>query len=135
MANGLYDSARESFLKGALSWSNDTIQVLLVDSTYAVNLSTHTVLSDVSNTARVGVSTPLINKTATAGVADATDVTFPVVTNGKVVSAIILYQSGVDDASSKLIAYIDAAAGLPFTGNGASTTIQWDNGANKIFKL
>ena len=135
MANGLYDKAREGFLAGSLSWTNDTIQVLLVDSAYNVNLSQHTTLIDIPNSARVGVSTPLTNKTATAGVADATDVTFPIVTNGKQVSAVILYQAGVDDASSKLVAYIDSAAGLPFTGNGASTTIQWDNGANRIFKL
>jgi hypothetical protein len=31
--------------------------------------------------------------------------------------------------------YIDAATGLPLTPNGGDVTIQWDNGANKIFKL
>jgi hypothetical protein len=34
-----------------------------------------------------------------------------------------------------LIAYIDSAAGLPFTPAGINQTVVFDNGGNKIFKL
>jgi len=135
MANGLYDKAREAFLKGSLSWSDDTIRVVLVDDSYEVDLASDEFLTDIPLSSQIVKSTDLTNKTTSAGVADATDVTFDVVQNGRVVKALVVYQENLDEASSKLVAYIDTAAGLPFTGNGASTTVQWDNGANKIFKL
>jgi hypothetical protein len=38
-------------------------------------------------------------------------------------------------ASDALIAYIDTATGLPFTPSGGDIEVQWDSGANAIFKL
>jgi len=46
-----------------------------------------------------------------------------------------IYQHTGVDATSRLIANIDSATGLPFTPNGGDATITWDSGANKIFKL
>lgn len=135
MANGLYDKAREAFLDGNLSWATDNIKVVLVDDTYVANLATHEFLSDITNSSRVSVSNLLTNKQSTNGVADADDVSFSLVPNNRQVKALIIYQQNVDEPSSKLIAYIDTATGLPFVGNGGNITLQWDNGANKIFKL
>jgi hypothetical protein len=39
------------------------------------------------------------------------------------------------EATKDLIAYIDVATGLPFTPSGGDITVQWDSGANRIFKL
>lgn len=135
MANGLYDKARKAFLDGDLSWTGDNIKVVLVDDTYSVNLASHEFLVDIQQSSRVSTSSLLANKQSTDGVADADDVSFSLVPNNRQVKALIIFQENLDESSSKLIAYIDTATGLPFMGNGGNITLQWDNGANKIFKL
>lgn len=133
MANALYDKGREGFLDGSIDWDTDTIKVALVDTgTYTVNLSTHDFLDDVSGI--VGTAQTLGTKTVTAGVADAADVTFTSVT-GNSVEALVIYKDTGSAATSRLIAYIDTATGLPVTPNGGNITVAWDSGANKIFKL
>ena len=135
MANLLYDKGREAFLDGGISWSSDDIRVILVDTDdYTVDSATHDNLDDVPAGARVATSGALTGKTVAAGVADGDDVTFTSVT-GDQSEAIIIYQHTGVESTSKLIAYIDTATNLPVTPNGGDITIQWDNGANKIFKL
>jgi hypothetical protein len=135
MANALYDKGREGFLDGSIDWDTNDIRVILVDTgTYTVNLSTHDFLDDVPGGARVATSGALSGKTVAAGVADANDVTFSAVT-GATVEAIVIYQHTGVESTSRLIAYIDTATGLPLTPNGGDVTVQWDSGANKIFKL
>jgi len=146
MANALYDKARESFLSQnpALDWDTDTIKCFLIDSaSYTVNLATHQFLSDVAGGSRKGnnggatdADAPTLGtKTVVAGVADAADVTLTAVTTGGTYEYILIYKSTGTESTSPLIALIDTATGLPVTPNGADITIQWDNGANKIFKL
>lgn len=147
MANALYDKARQSFLSQspALDWDTDTIKVFLLDAaSYTPDLATHQYLSDVPAAARKGNSggttradaPTLTGKTVTAGVADAADVTITAVPAGAALEYILIFKDdGVADASSPLIALIDTATGLPVTPNGGDITIQWDEGANKIFKL
>lgn len=135
MANALYDKGREAFLNGDIDWLNDDIRIILVDTAdYTVNLATHDFLDDVPAAARVAVSSSLTGKTSTNGVADASDVTFSSVT-GDPSEAIIIYQHTGTESTSRLIAYIDTATGLPVTPNGGDITVQWDNGTNRIFKL
>lgn len=133
MANALYDLGRQGFLDGSIDWDTDTIKACLVDTgTYTVNLSTHEFLSDLSGI--VATSGALSSKTVAAGVADAADVTFTAVT-GASVEAIVLYKDTGVAGTSRLIAYIDTATGLPVTPNGGDISVAWDNGSNKIFKL
>ena len=133
MASALYDKGRQGFLDGTIDWDTNNIKAILVDTgTYTVNLATHDNLDDVSGI--VATSGNLASKTVTDGVADAADVTFTAV-SGASVEAVILYQDTGTAATSRLIAYIDTGTGLPVTPNGGDITIQWDNGANKIFKL
>lgn len=135
MANALYDKARERFLKGQLDWLTQTVKVCLVDlGNYSPNLASDEYLSAIPTAARVAISGPLTNKTATGGVADADDVTITAV-SGPTVEALVLFADTGDPATSPLIAYIDTASGLPFTPNGGDVTVQWDNGPNRIFKL
>lgn len=135
MANALYDKGREGFLAGDIDWDANTIKVALVDTAaYTVNLTTHQYLSDIAGGAIIATSGALTTKTATAGVADADDVTVTSVT-GATVEALVVYQDTGSSATSRLIAYIDTATGLPLTPNGGNVTIAWDSGANKIFKL
>ena len=135
MANALYDAGRQGFLDGSIDWDTDDIRAILVDAAdYTVNLGTHDNLDDVPAGARVAVSSALASKTVTAGVADAADVTFTSVT-GDPSEAIVIYKHTGTESTSRLIAYIDTATGLPVTPNGGNIVIAWDNGANKIFKL
>lgn len=135
MANALYDYGREGYLNGSLNWLSDDVRAILVDTgLYTVNLATDQFLTSIAAGARISVSGSLTTKTATAGVADADDVSFTAVT-GATVEAIVLYRHTGVDATSRLIAYIDTATGLPFLPSGGNVAIQWDNSSNRIFKL
>lgn len=135
MANALYDKGREAFLNADIDWLADTIKVILIDAAdYTVDLATHVALDDIPVAARVAISPALASKTSTNGVADAADVTFSLVT-GDQSEALVLFKDTGSEPTSLLIAYIDTATGLPVTPNGGDITVQWDNGANKIFKL
>lgn len=135
MANTLYNKGREGFLDGSIDWDTDDIRVILIDvADYTVDLATHDFLNDVPGAARVAVSGSLASKTVTNGVADAADVTFTAVTGDQSEALVIYKHTGVD-STSRLIAYIDSATGLPVTPNGGDITVAWDNGSNKIFTL
>lgn len=135
MANRLYDKGREGFLDGSIDWDTDTIKAVLVDGAdYTPDTATHDFLDDIAVAGRVATSAALASKTVAAGVADAADVTLSAVT-GDPSEYIVLYKDTGSAATSRLIALIDTATNLPVTPNGGDIIIQWDNGANKIFKL
>lgn len=135
MANALFDKGREGFLDGSIDWDTDNIKLVLVDHSDDVPLpATDTFLFDILAAARVATSGNFASKTVTAGVADAADVTLPTV-SGDTVEDITIYKDTGVDSQSRLIAFIDTATGLPVTPNGGDITVQWDAGANKIFKL
>jgi hypothetical protein len=138
MANVLYDLGRESFLKGEISWSGDTIAIALVDSAlYTPNLATDQFLSDVvAGGAVIASFSGMTSKTTATGVADAADVTFSAVT-GAVSEYLVVYQDTTVAGTSRLIGLLDSAGvtGLPVTPNGGDIQITFDSGANKIFKL
>lgn len=130
--SALYDLGRQGFLAGDIAWDTDDIRVVLVDTAdYIVALATHQFLSDVPAIARVAVSPALTGKTVAAGVADADDTTFTSV-SGDPSEALVIYQHTGVETTSRLIAYID---GIAVTPNGGNINVQWDNGANRIFKL
>jgi hypothetical protein len=75
-------------------------------------------------------------KTYTDGTFDAADVTFSAFSNGSVsVEGLVIYiDDGTADASSRLVAFLDASiTGLPFTPSGSDVTVQWS--ASGIFTL
>ncbi|OCB41890.1 hypothetical protein A5677_00520 [Mycobacterium malmoense] len=135
MANALYTKYREKALQGQINWLTDDIKVDLIDSAdYTVNLATHEFLSDVPSAARVATSANLASKTATGGVADAADVTFPSV-SGDISEALVIYKDTGTETTSPLIAYIDTATGLAVTPNGGDITVIWPNDSGRIFSL
>jgi len=135
MANELYDHGREGFLDGSIDWDTDDIRAILIDTDdYTVDLDLHDNLDDIPGAARVAVSAALTGKTVTNGVADANDVTWSAVT-GDQSEAIVLYKHTGTESTSRLIAYIDSATGLPVTPNGGDIEVQWADTADKIFKL
>lgn len=135
MANALYDTGRNAFLLGDIDWVNDTIAAVLVDTgaPYTVDLVNHDFLDDIPVGARIATQN-MAGMSGSAGIADATDTVFGSVT-GATVEAVVIYKNTGAAATSQLIAYIDTATGLPVTPNGGDITVQWDDGANKIFKL
>ncbi|MEW6386819.1 MAG: hypothetical protein AB1491_04800 [Thermodesulfobacteriota bacterium] len=136
MSNALYDKGRNKFARGDLKWlasGGDTIKAALLKATHSPNLAAHEWWSDVSADV-VGTPEALNLIDPVAGVVDANDVTFAAVTGDQVGFVVIYKDTGVA-GTSPLIALIDTATGLPVTPNGGNIQIQWDDGANKIFKL
>ena len=134
MSNALYDKGRQAFLEGSIAWLTDNIKAVLVTSGYTPSTGTDQFLSDVPGGDRVATSGNLASKTSTSGVADAADLTFTAV-SGSAVAYVVLYKDTGTAGTSPLILIIDTATNLPVTPNGGDITVQWDNGANKIFKL
>lgn len=134
MANALYAKGKEKLLTAAINLSTDTIKVALVRNDYVQSLSTHEFFSSVSASS---LNTPqtLASKTVTNGVFDAADVTFTAVTAGDTCEGVVIYKDTGTPSTSALIAYIDTITGFPLATNGGDITIQWDNGAYKIFSL
>lgn len=134
--NVLFDFGREGFLDGQISWSSNTMRAVLLDTAaYTFNKATHQWLSDIPNEARVATSGPLANKTVDAGIAGADSAVFTGVV-GPTCEAIAIYRDTGVATTSRLIAYLDTASGLPITPNGGDVTIDWDSDASKrIFKL
>ena len=137
MANGLYDQFVNSYMtQGANQVDLDAgdIRAILVDTgAYTVDIANHDFLDDVPMGARIAVAA-LTAESVTGRVFDAADTVFLSV-SGTTVEAVVLYNHTGTEGTSRLIAYIDTATGLVLTPNGADVTAQWDNGANKIFRL
>ena len=134
MANALYDTGRNAFLRGDLSWNSNTFKVVLLSSSYTANLSTLQYLSSISAGARVATSSALTTLFPGAGVADASDITFTSVSGSQVTQFVIYRDTGVE-ATSQLVALFDTAINLPITPNGGDITLTWSNDSNRIFKL
>lgn len=136
MANALYAKGREHFLDGSLDWDTQDIRFVFTDHADDTPVpATDNDLDDIDDaSATVATSDALASKTVTDGVADAADSTVSTVSGDEFESINIYYHTGTA-ATSLLIAYIDTATGLPCTPNGGDITVQWDSGANKIFRL
>lgn len=135
MANALYDKGREGFLDGSIDWDTNDIRLILIDEADdTIDLAVDDNLDDRLAASRVATSGAFASKTVTAGVADAADVTLTAVT-GDPSESIDIYQHTGVETTSRLICNIDTATGLPVTPNGGDITVQFDAGANKIFKL
>lgn len=135
MPNQLYDFGREGFAASDIDWDADNILAVLVDTDdYTLDAGADQHLDDIPAAARVATSGNFAGKTLTAGTCDADDITFSNV-SGDVSEAIVIYQDTGVENTSRLIAYIDIATGLPIIPGGSDIDVQWDNGINRIFTL
>jgi hypothetical protein len=133
MANQLYPKAKEAFLNADIDMEADTIVIALIDTgEYSFN-NEHQYRNDIANAAVIATAT-LENKTTTNGVFDADDATFTSVT-GANAEALILFKDTGDQSTSRLIAFIDSATGLPILPNGGDITVAFSSGSNRIFSL
>lgn len=135
MANSLYARGKQRMLEKLISFKDDDIQALLVSADYTPDLNAHEFLSDVQAHALGGGAKPLANKTTTLGVFDASDVTWLQVAGGATAKAVVLFKNTGEAGTSPLLGYIDTITSFPVATNGSDITVQWDNGAFKIFSL
>ena len=133
MANALYSKAKEAFLNGSINMVANTITIALVDTGVYTYSATHQFRNEVSNSAVIS-STTLANKTITNGVFDADDATFSSVTGANCEALLIFQDTGIQ-GTSRLIAYIDSATGLPILPNGGDISVAFSSGSSKIFAL
>jgi hypothetical protein len=133
MANALYSKAKEAFLNGSINMVANTVTIALVDTGVYTYSATHQFRNEVSNSAVIS-STTLANKTITNGVFDADDATFSSVTGANAEALIIFSDTGIQ-GTSRLIAYIDSATGLPILPNGGDITVAFSSGSSRIFAL
>lgn len=133
MANQLFPKAKEDFLAGNLNMSSNTIVIALVDTDVYTFDSAHEDRADVPNTAVVSTAT-LTTKTIVGGVFDADDATFTSVTGANCEALILFHNTGAQ-STSRLIAFIDTATGLPILPNGGDITVRFSSGASRIFAL
>jgi len=147
MANLMYGKGRNAFAFGDIIWKlagGSTIKVTLIDAADYVlgaNIDVHQYMNTNTVPAAAKVATGTLTLVdAALGVCDASDQVFSAVT-GDPSEALIIWKDGggggttASGTTDLLIAYIDSATGLPVTPNGGDITVQWDNGANKIFML
>ena len=133
MANALYSKAKEAFLNGSINMVANTITIALVDTGVYTYSATHQFRNEVSNSAVIS-STTLANKTITNGVFDADDATFSSVTGANCEALLIFQDTGIQ-TTSRLIAYIDSATGLPILPDGGDISVAFSSGSSKIFAL
>jgi len=136
VANFIYGKAKQSLLNGEFNISSDSLKVLLVTDSYVPNENVDQFVSNISSSYIKQRTSSLANVTNTLGTIDANDITV-VQYSGLAFKALVIYKDSGTDSTSRLLAYIDTATGIPFLGINAVTdiTINWSNGSNKIISL
>jgi len=122
MANVLYPKAKEAFIGGDLALDTDNIKAVLVDTATYTYSAAHDFLDDIPAGERVATSANLTTKTITDGTFDSDDLVFTSVT-GDPSEALVLYQDSGAEGTSRLIAFIDTATGLPVTPDGTNINV------------
>lgn len=145
MASFVYDSAREKFLTGDLSWTRDDIRVAILRSVpnppnnpikYIANETaqeTHKSLADLPINNIVSTSGIIYNKTFAKGIAGGDAVVFNEIAPGTELTSVVIYKRGLTNLQSFLIAHLDVQL---ITDSTRQVTIQWNivNGQTWIFR-
>jgi hypothetical protein len=136
VANFIYGKAKQSLLNGEFNISSDSLKVLLVTDSYVPNQNADQFVSNISSSYIKQRTSSLTNVTNILGVIDADDVLVASY-SGLPFKALVIYKDSGTDSTSRLLAYIDTATGIPFLGINAVTdiTINWSNSSNKIISL
>ena len=118
MSNQLYPKAKEGFLGSLVDMDTDDIRAVLCRD--AFNAS-HEFLSSLSDI--VATSPQLTSPTILNGVFDSADAVYPSVGAAASTAFLVLYQHTGTPSSSRLIAHIDTATGLPVTPDGTNINV------------
>jgi hypothetical protein len=131
--SAVFPKIKEQLLQAGVNLSSADVRAMLVRSTYTYDAADEFVadLGAVDN----GRTAALGSKTFTNGIFDAADSTLNAI-GANASNALVIFIHTGNDATARLVAYIDDAVGLPFTPEASQACpIVWDNGANKIFAL
>jgi hypothetical protein len=136
MANFIYTKAKEAILNGVFNFNENNFKLLFTNENYLPNRDLDQFVSDVNPSSIVFTSNSLLNISNINGVFDADDVSFIIQSNTSF-SSIVLFQFQNTNESSRLLAYIDDALGLPFQGSSTSisSTIIWNDLPGKILSI
>lgn len=134
MANALYSKGKEHILNGDIDIDTATIKAVLLSSSYTPALNVHETISDVLSY-RLNSDKTLTSVTKAQGIVDADDVTWTAVAAGATAAYVALYKDSGVAGTSYLIALFDTITNFPVATNGSDITVQWDNGAYKIFAM
>lgn len=132
MANTIYPKFLEALWTQPANSnaSSGTVKAALVDTGTYTYSAAHEFYSSVSGV--VGTPTEITSKTFTSGFFDGADVTFTAVTGSPAEALVVFIDTGTA-GTSRLIAFIDTATGLPVTPNGSDITVAWN--ASGIAKI
>jgi hypothetical protein len=132
----IYPSARTLAATTGINWLTWDIRIILVDVGYVYSTA-HDFLDDVGGATRVATSGALAGKTVAAGVCDANDVTFSGLSGDDVTGIVVYHHTGVEGTSDLICHYDRLATGalIDFSPSGVDTSVRWNNGATKMFKL
>lgn len=137
MANFIYGKAKQALLNGQINFSASNYKLLLINSSlYTPSQNSDEFVSNVNTSAITARSNNISSITNVLGVLDADDVNIVSYSGGSF-QAVVLYQVGSTDSSSRLVFYIDTGIGLPYTltNQNVPITINWSNALTKIISL
>jgi hypothetical protein len=137
MANFIYGKAKQALLNGQINFSASNYKLLLINSSlYTPSQNSDEFVSNVNTSAITARSDNISSITNVLGVLDADDVNIASYSGGSF-QAVVLYQVGSTDSSSRLVFYIDTGIGLPYTltNQNVPITINWSNALTKIISL
>jgi hypothetical protein len=127
MANAIYPKYKEAVLRSdpdSNLLSGTVKTTLIVAGAYVYNTG-HDFINDVS-AGRVANSAALTAKTVTSGTFDAANTTFTAV-SGPTANALIVWIDTGNEATSRLVAYIDTGVtGIPVVPNGGDINLNWN---------
>lgn len=118
MANQLYPKAKQAFLGALIDMDTDDIRACLTRTAYNAS---HEFLSSITDI--VATSSQLTSPTITDGTFDSSDIVYPSVAAGPSTAYIVLYKNTGTAGTSRLIAHIDTASGLPVTPDGTNINV------------
>ena len=137
MSNFVYGKAKQALLNGQINFSANNYKLLFINtSLYTPSQNSDEFVSNVNASAITSRSDNISGITNVLGVLDANDVSVSSYSGGPF-EAVVLYQVGSTDSTSRLIFYIDTGIGLPYTltNQNVPITINWSNALTKIMSL
>jgi len=132
MARFVYTKAKEKIMTKQVDLIGDPIKVALVANTYTPNASTDEFYSAIAAHV-LDSDITLSGKSVAGGAFDANDVTWSAVAAGDTARGVVSYMDTGNPATSPILHFNGDVSGFPFTTNGSDVTVNWDNGAFKIF--
>lgn len=127
--SGIYTSAREAILSGAIQWMSDEIRVMLMSTDYVFDES-HVAVDDVAEFG-MGRSDPLQDKTSLDGAAGAADIAVTA-DAAEPLGGLVLYRSGLGDP---LLVFLSSSEPKFTPQKGQIVNVEWHQGRNRIFRV